>query len=169
MINEIVKDLTLGFEDHRLQSLTCHVYQGSLPPMLDKRRWKKWQRQFRWLSGTQKRARCTQCPAFDWAVYQKGQLTQHQNSKLHLSNGQFACPSVSDFAQLVKERMTGISLRKSKLGPYKSLNMLWCLNEGVKDLVKQRCNGGLITASVSQDGQGASVGARLCIVTRHRA
>lgn len=102
-------------------------------------------------------------------MYQKGQLLQHERSLQHSSSGKLSAPSVSDFDQLIDERRKGTSFRKSKLGPHKAIKMLWCLNESVKDVVKQRIRHGLLTASISQDGQGATVGARLCVVTKSRA
>ena len=42
--------------------------------------------------------------------------------------------------------------------------MMWCANEAIKDLIKkrvQRC----ITASISQDGQGATLGVRMCVIS----
>ena len=82
---------------------------------------------------------------------------------LHLSKGS-SCPSISDFEKIISERMKGTSLRKSCLGPFKALKMLWCANEAVKDLIKKRMKH-MITASISQDGQGATVGVRMCIIS----
>lgn len=137
--------------------------------LVEQSRWKKWKRLFRWLRGTPERARCSLCSTFECVVYQKGQLQQHERSLQHRSSGNLSAPPVSDFDQLIEERRKGTSFRKSKLGAHKAIKILWCLNEGVKELVKQRIRHGLITASISQDGQGAAVGARLCVVTKSRA
>ena len=136
--------------------------------MVETHLWKKWKREFRWLRGTPKSAKCSQCPRFSCAIGQRCQLVQHEKSKLHLSSGDSACPTVQQFSQLIDERAKGISLRSSEQGSFKSLKMLWCLDEAVKDLVKQRVRTGLVSASVSQDGQGASIGVRLCLVTSKR-
>ena len=90
---------------------------------------------------------------------------QHAQSKGHMTSGASSCPSASDFGMMIDERFRGTSLRKSKLGPHKSLKMMWCAHEAIKDLTKARANRGLISASVSQDGQGTGLGVRACFVT----
>ena len=130
--------------------------------------WKKWQRQFPWLKGTPERARCSQCPNFECPVYQRCQLTQHEKSKTHLSAGGSSCPTSTEFDQVINERCKGTSLRRSHRGPHQSAKMLWCLSEAVKDLVKKQVRQGILSASISQDSQGSTIGVRLCVVALHR-
>ena len=82
---------------------------------------------------------------------------------MHASKGQ-TCPSTSDFEKVLSERMKVTSLRRSSLGPHKAVKILWCANEATKDLLKSRMKKGTVTASVSQDAQGATVGVRMCFV-----
>lgn len=128
-----------------------------------KKTWKRWCRQFLWLRGSYKVAKCATCSDFSCKVPKKSQLAQHEKCKVHLAKGQM-CPSASDFDKMLSERMQGTSLRKSSFGSFKATKMLFCLNEAVKDLLKKRVKK-LITASISQDGQGATVGIRMCLVS----
>ena len=127
--------------------------------------WKRWRRKFDWLRGSPRRARCALCPDFLCHAWKKSLLIQHERSKLHASSaGRSCCPSSAAFENMVAERRKGTSLRKSREGPFKTVKMLWCANEAVKEVLKtkiQRC----ITASISQDGQGASLGVRMCVVS----
>ena len=140
------------------QSMT---YQ--LCTMQPKKRWKHLCKDFAWLRGTPKLAKCAFCRSFACASPKRSQLSQHEKSKLHLSKGS-SCPSINDFEKVISERMKGTSLRKSTLGHFKALKMLCCCNEAVKDLIKKRINH-MITASISQDGQGATIGVRMCIIS----
>ena len=133
--------------------------------MSDEKVWKRWCRTFHWLRGTPKRSRCSLCPGFESKVWKKSQLIQHERSKLHSSAaGRCCCPDAEAFRQLFCERNSGTSLRKSKHGLSKSVKLMWVANEAIKDLVKtrvQRC----LTASLSQDGQGSSLGVRMTLVS----
>ena len=130
---------------------------------MTQKRWKQWCRDFAWLRGKPQLAKCAFCRDFACESPKRSQLTQHEKSKLHLARGS-SCPSTNDFEKMISERMSGTSLRKSSLGSFKTLKMLWCANEAVKDLIKKRIKH-MITASISQDGQGATVGVRMCIVS----
>ena len=138
--------------------------------MVAKKQWLKWKKQFPWLQGRPSCAKCCHCRDFQSVViYQRSQLLQHHNSKVHSSAGASTCPTEAEFGQLLDERFASTSLRKSKLGPHKSVKMLWCVHEGIKDITKARVNRGLITASISQDGQGAGLGVRACLVNSDRS
>lgn len=134
-----------------------------------KKQWETWQRQFDWLQGGPTCAKCRHCRDFESVIYQRSQLLQHENSKVHRTAGACTCPSETEFGQMIDERFAGTSLRKSKLGPHKSLKMLWCMHEAIKDITKARVNRGLISAFISQDGQGAGLGIRACLVTSERS
>ena len=152
-------------------SLTCSIQLFtricSSGMVVQPKLWKKWRRQFVWLSGSSKRAKCTSCRDWSCEVLQRWQLVQHENSKLHQSKG-FNCPNVKEFEKMLAERADGTSLRKSSAGPFQTAKMLWCCNEAVKDHIKKMMKTA-ITASVSQDGQGAAVGIRMCVVGPGRA
>lgn len=83
---------------------------------------------------------------------------------MHRAQGSCS-PSLTEFQTMVQERSDGTSLRKSSAGFFKSLKMLWCANEAVKDLIKKRISK-VVTASITQDGQGATVGIRMCVVSQ---
>lgn len=134
--------------------------------MVSVKRWKKFQQQFPWLLGNPRRGKCTFCIDWSCEVTQKWQLVQHERSKLHLSKGS-ACPTVSEFQKMISERNDGTSLRKSSAGSFKTLKMLWCTHEAVKDIIKKRMQK-VITASITQDGQGATIGVRMCVISKGR-
>ena len=150
-------------------SWTCNALFSSSMVVASKKQWKKWQRQFDWLQGGPTCAKCRHCRDFESVIYQRSQLLQHEKSKVHRTAGACTCPSETEFGQMIDERFAGTSLRKSKLGPHKSLKMLWCTHEAIKDITKARVNRGLISASISQDGQGAGLGIRACLVTSERS
>ncbi|CAL1167388.1 unnamed protein product [Cladocopium goreaui] len=133
--------------------------------MSDEKVWKRWCRTFHWLRGTPKRSRCSLCPGFQSKVWKKSQLIQHERSKVHsTSAGRCCCPDAEAFRQMFDERNNGTSLRKSKHGLSKSVKLMWVSNEAIKEIVKarvQRC----LTASLSQDGQGSSLGVRMTVVS----
>ena len=132
-----------------------------IPP--EQKRWKKWKREFPWLWGKFPKAKCTSCIGWSCQAWQWWQLVQHEASKMHRAKGSFS-PSAAEFKTMLQERSDGTSLRKSSSGSSKSLKMLWCVNEAVKDLIKKRTSK-VITASITQDGQGATVGIRMCVVS----
>ena len=133
--------------------------------MSDEKVWKRWCRTFHWLRGTPKRTRCSLCPGFHSKVWKKSQLIQHERSKVHsTSAGRCCCPDAEAFRQMFHERSNGTSLRQSKHGLSKSVKLMWVSNEAIKEIVKtrvQRC----LTASLSQDAQGSSLGVRMTVVS----
>ena len=133
--------------------------------MIGEKRWKRWCRQFRWLRGCPGNAKCSTCPSYECNVYMRSQLMSHERSKLHTSKGASACPDVKEFGQIIQERQNGVSLRRSEHGPQKAIKMLWCTSESIKEILKTRMSHGLVTASISQDGQGAGLGVRACIIS----
>eukprot|EP00435_Cladocopium_sp_Y103_P018431 s316_g4.t1 len=137
--------------------------------MVSAKQWKRWCRQFEWLRGRPGHARCSVCPGYECDdVYMRSQLQQHAQSKCHLTRGQGGCPSAAEFNRLLDERCQGTSLRRSEFGAFKASKLLWCLSESVKEELKARMAHGLLTASISQDGQGAGLGIRACIVSTDR-
>jgi hypothetical protein len=44
---------------------------------------------------------------------------------------------------------------------------MWCANEALKDIIKLRIRKG-VTASLTQDGQGATLSVRMCTISHHR-
>ena len=133
--------------------------------MSDEKVWKRWCRTFHWLRGTPKRTRCSLCPGFHSKVWKKSQLIQHERSKVHsTSAGRCCCPDAEAFRQMFHERSNGTSLRQSKHGLSKSVKLMWVSNEAIKEIIKtrvQRC----LTASLSQDAQGSSLGVRMTVVS----
>lgn len=127
--------------------------------------WKRWKRQFPWLLGSRRLARCAECPNFKCKEPQKSQLVQHERGRGH--GPARGSPSAEVFSQLLSERLQQVSLRKSKAGSHQSLKMLWCCSEACKDIMKERVRRGL-TSSICQDGQGTTLSVRLCTVSRHR-
>lgn len=136
--------------------------------MVNRKLWKRWCREFDWLRGCPKHAKCSVCPGYDCEVYMRSQLQQHAQSKCHITKGEGGCPSSTEFGRMLDERCQGTSLRRSEFGSFKASKMLWCASESVKEVLKSRLAHGLITASISQDGQGAGLGIRACIVSTDR-
>ena len=146
----------------------CHPTLAfiSLAASMSDEQWKRWTRQFPWLRGTRRSARCAQCPNFKCKDPQKSQLAQHEKGRGHGSSDK-GSPSTEAFSNLIDERLKQVSLRKAKAGPHQSIKMMWCCNEALKNVVKQRIRNGL-TSSITQDGQGTTLTVRLCTVSRQR-
>lgn len=101
--------------------------------------WKRWQKKFDWLRGIPERSKCALCPDFQTKIWKKSQLIQHEQGKKHsLAAGRSCCPDEGSFGKVLSERINGISLRKSSAGRYKTIKMMWCMNEAVKNIVKKR-------------------------------
>lgn len=135
---------------------------------MHEQQWKRWSRQFPWLRGNHRSARCAWCLDFRCKSPQKSQLLQHERGKLHAAAGS-TCPTAEQFISCIDERMkTNVSLRRSSAGSHKSIKLMWCLSEALKDITKQRIRSGL-TSAITQDGQGSSLGIRLSTVSHERA
>lgn len=141
--------------------ILCHSQFPMSSP--ENQRWKRWQREFPWLVGKFPNAKCTCCVGWRCQAWQRWQLVQHETSKMHRAKGSCS-PSVAEFQTMFQERVDGTSLRQSSAGSFRSLKMLWCTSEAIKDLIKKRIRK-VITASISQDGQGSTVGIRMCVVS----
>ena len=128
--------------------------------------WKQWSLQFPWLRGNHRAARCAQCPDFYCKRPQKCQLVQHEGSRKHTASCS-GSPSVETFSKMLDERSKGVSLRSSAAGRSKSVKMMWCCNEALKDIIKLRVRKG-VTSSLTQDGQGSTLSVRMCTVSHHR-
>ena len=128
--------------------------------------WKRWSKQFRWLRGSHKAAKCAVCADFCCRNPQKSQLLQHEKGRRHAASGS-GTPSRETFLKMLDERQKHVSLRKASAGRSKTLKMMWCTNEAIKDIFKLRIRKG-VTGSITQDGQGATLSVRMCSISRHR-
>ena len=110
--------------------------------------------------------RCV-CADFCCRNPQKSQLLQHEKGRRHAASGSGTPSWETFYLKMLDERQKHVSLRKASAGRSKTLKMMWCTNEAIKDIFKLRIRKG-VTGSITQDGQGATLGVRMCSISRHR-